>query len=161
MHLQTSLDKITKIKVTHMLVTMYPAKIIANTVQKKKKLKNFAWHSTHQAIPTSKVQQDTSASSMLVRRMEEWSTNEYRNEKLQVHDRAAGKEVKRSWKKGLVYVVSRGVGITPEEFSRGLSRRGYYACLNVPRIRVRLPTRGDRPFNIAGIRLIYECPGYI
>lgn len=53
------------------------------------------------------------------------------------------------------------VGITPEEFSRGLSRRGYYACLNVPRIRVRLPTRGDRPFNIAGIRLIYECPGYI
>ena len=64
-----------------------------------------------------------------------------------------------------VSVVSRRkrVGITPEEFSRGLSRRGYYACLNVPRIRirVRLPTRGDRPFNIAGIRLIYECPGYI
>lgn len=28
-------------------------------------------------------------------------------------------------------------------------------------VRIRLPTRGDRPFNIAGIRLIYECPGYI
>lgn len=39
MYHQTSLDKITKIKVTHMLVTMYPAKIIANTVQKKKKRK--------------------------------------------------------------------------------------------------------------------------
>lgn len=42
-----------------------------------------------------------------------------------------------------------------------VSRRGYYACLNVPHIRIRLPTQGDRPFNIAGIRLIYECPGYI
>ena len=96
-----------------------------------------------------------------------------REEKLQVHDRKARKEVKRSWEKKrsrscvracvCTCVVSwrKRVGITPEEFSRGLSRRGYYACLNVPRIRVRLPTRGDRPFNIAGIRLIYECPGYI
>lgn len=62
----------------------------------------------------------------------------------------------------MCYIEKEGrPSITPEEFSRGLCRRGYYPLLNVLRIGVRLPTRVDRPFNIAGIRLIYECPGYI
>lgn len=70
------------------------------------------------------------------------------------------KEVKRSWKEGPWCRIEGGSAPRRKNLAV-VSRRGYYACLNVPRIRVRLPTQGDRPFNIAGIRLIYECPGYI